>query len=161
LVEESLANGHKVLLFSSFVKVLDHFRELLDEKDIRSYYINGDTSASLRVNLAEKFNTKEDVKVMLVSLKAGGTGLNLQGADIVVHLDPWWNNAAEEQATDRAYRIGQTRPVTVYKLISHGSVEKRVVELQEMKKDLLESVVKTGEENITRLSMDDMKFILS
>ena len=161
LVEESLANGHKVLLFSSFVKVLDHFRELLDEKDIRSYYINGDTSASLRVNLAEKFNTKEDVKVMLVSLKAGGTGLNLQGADIVVHLDPWWNNAAEEQATDRAYRIGQTRPVTVYKLISHDSVEKRVVELQEMKKDLLESVVKTGEENITRLSMDDMKFILS
>lgn len=88
---------------------------------------------------------------MLVSLKAGGTGLNLIGADTVVHLDPWWNFAAEEQATDRAYRIGQTKPVTVYKLVCHDSVEERVIDLQNAKKELYDSVIKDGD-NVSSMS---------
>ena len=157
----ALEAGHKVLVFSSFTKVLDHLSLLLKEAGTKSYYIYGGVEADDRLSMAESFNTKNDVNVMLVSLKAGGTGLNLHGADIVLHLDPWWNVAAEEQATDRAYRIGQKRPVSVVKLICHNSIEEKVVQLQENKRELYNQVIKSGDEAISRLNIEDIKFLLS
>ncbi|MBQ9008392.1 MAG: SNF2 helicase associated domain-containing protein [Clostridia bacterium] len=156
----AIQGGHRVLVFSSFTRVLEHFRYYLEEKDIRSYYINGDTPGAMRVEMAERFNREDRIKVMLISIKAGGTGLNLIGADTVIHMDPWWNFAVEEQATDRAYRIGQTKPVTVYKLISHDSIEEKVVELQEKKRKASADVVHTSIEGIDSLSADDINFIL-
>lgn len=161
LCQEVSGSDHKVVLFSSFTKVLDRLGEVLDEQGIAYSVIQGSTPAERRVELASAFNEGEEVKVMLVSLKAGGTGLNLIGADIVVHLDPWWNAAAEEQATDRAYRLGQTRPVTVYKLICHNSIEEKVLNLQEKKKDLSASLVKEGDALIKKLSPEDISYLLS
>lgn len=160
IVQNATAEGHKVLLFSSFTTILDHFRALLEGQGMKSYSITGDTSAKVRLKEAEDFNKKADVRVMLVSLKAGGTGLNLQGADVVLHLDPWWNYAAEEQATDRAHRIGQTRNVQVYKLICHDTIEEKVVELQRSKKDLSEAVVHSGDKGIQALDPEDVAFLL-
>ena len=156
----AIEGGHRVLVFSSFTRVLEHFRYYLEEKDIRSYYISGDTPGAMRVEMAERFNQEDRIKVMLISIKAGGTGLNLIGADTVIHLDPWWNFAVEEQATDRAYRIGQTKPVTVYKLISHDSIEEKVVELQEKKRQASADVVHTSVEGIDSFTVDDIRYIL-
>jgi len=156
----SLQEGHKVLVFSSFTKVLDHMFSLLKEANTDSYYIYGATDATDRLEMANNFNTKDDVNVMLVSLKAGGTGLNLHGADVVIHLDPWWNVAAEEQATDRAYRIGQKRPVSVIKLICHNSIEEKVIQLQDNKRELYNQVIKSGDEAISKLNFDDIQFLL-
>jgi SNF2 family DNA or RNA helicase len=160
-LEEAVEEGHKVLLFSSFTKVLDHLRYLLDEEQIPSYSITGDTPASLRLKIADSFNHRDEVKILLVSLKAGGTGLNLFGADTVYHLDPWWNLASEEQATDRAYRIGQKRPVSVYKLVCHDSIEEKVLLLQEKKKSLYRSVIQEGDEGIKKLSLEELMNLLS
>jgi SNF2 family DNA or RNA helicase len=121
--------------------------------------IYGDTKAKDRIMMAEDFNTEEEIKVMLVSLKAGGTGLNLVGADIVIHLDPWWNLAAENQASDRAHRIGQKRSVTVIKMVCKNSIEERVIELQEKKKELT-SVISEGDEGITSINTEDLRFLL-
>ncbi len=156
----AIEGGHRVLVFSSFTRVLEHFRYCLEEKDIRSYSITGDTPGAMRVEMAERFNREDRIKVMLISVKAGGTGLNLIGADTVIHLDPWWNFAVEEQATDRAYRIGQTKPVTVYKLISYDSIEEKVVELQEKKRQASADVVHTSIDGIDSFSSDDIQFIL-
>lgn len=158
---KSISNGHKLLIFSSFTKVLDSLGNLLKENGVASYYINGGVSAKNRLDLSNKFNKENDVSVMLVSLKAGGTGLNLAGADVVIHLDPWWNLASEEQATDRAYRIGQKRPVTVLKLICHQSIEEKVLLLQKYKKDLYEQVIASGENVISSLTEEDIAFLLS
>ena len=159
-VTAAISGGHRVLVFSSFTRVLEHFRYVLEEKDIRSYSITGETPGSMRVDMAEKFNSEDRVKVMLISIKAGGTGLNLVGADTVIHLDPWWNFAVEEQATDRAYRIGQTKPVTVYKLIAHDSIEEKVIALQEKKRQASSDVVQTSLSGIDTFTQDDIRFIL-
>ena len=159
--KQSISNGHKILIFSSFTKVLDNVNSNLKDNGIPSYYINGKTEAKERLDLANKFNKEEDVSVMLVSLKAGGTGLNLAGADIVIHLDPWWNIASEEQATDRAHRIGQKRPVTVLKLICHGSIEEKVLSLQSYKKTLYDDIIKSGDNIISSLTEEDIAFLLS
>ena len=159
-VISSIEGGHRVLVFSSFTRVLEHFRYYLEEKEIRSYYISGDTPGSMRVEMAEKFNNEDRVKVMLISIKSGGTGLNLVGADIVIHLDPWWNFAVEEQATDRAYRIGQTKPITVYKLIAHDSIEEKVIALQEQKRQASSDVVQTSLKGIDSFSTEDIQYIL-
>lgn len=154
-------DGHKILIFSTFVKVLNHVKEAFEKEHLASYLICGDTSATERIDLANSFNTKDDVKIMLVSLKAGGTGLNLVGADVVFLLDPWWNLAAEDQAMDRAHRLGQTRPVTVYKLIAKNSIEEKILELQEKKKDLA-NVLSGGEEVLqSALSDEDLDYLLS
>lgn len=157
----SINGGHKLLIFSSFTKVLDHLSKELEKNGISSYYINGDVAAKKRLEMSSSFNKNNDVVVMLVSLKAGGTGLNLAGADIVIHLDPWWNLASEEQATDRAYRLGQKRPVNVLKLICHDSIEEKVIALQESKKELYDSIIKAGEKSISSLSEEDVEFLLS
>lgn len=161
LVKESIAASHKILIFSQFTSVLEHLINLLKKENVTPFYICGDTPGDQRVKIADEFNTKDDCKVICVSLKAGGTGLNLFGADTVIILDPWWNYAVEDQATGRAHRIGQTRPVTVYKLIAHDSIEEKVVNLQNTKKDLFDNVVKTGSENISNFSDEDIAYLLS
>ena len=107
------------------------------------------------------FNKDEDYKIVLISLKAGGTGLNLVGADVVIHLDPWWNYSAESQASDRAHRIGQTRTVEVIKLIAENSIEEKVVNLQNEKKELVDKVISDNDSSIKSLSIKDLKSILS
>ena len=161
LAENAIASGHKLLIFSSFTKVLENMEIALMDCGIDSRTISGATPAQERLALADEFNGTDHFKVMLVSLKAGGTGLNLVGADIVIHLDPWWNPAAEEQATDRSYRIGQTRPVSVYKLVCHNSIEEKVLMLQEAKKDLSDSLIKEGDSLIRKLTDEDIHFLLS
>lgn len=162
MLDEAVAGGHRVLVFSFFASCLPKLKESLKkEYGIDSAIIDGQTKSATRVELATKFNNGEGPDVMLVSLKAGGTGLNLIGADIVIHIDPWWNFAAEEQATDRAYRIGQTKPVSVYKLVCNDSIEERVIELQESKRELYDAIIKNGDEGISRLTEDDFRFIVS
>jgi SNF2 family DNA or RNA helicase len=122
--------------------------------------ITGETPAEKRIEYCDKFNQFDEVPICLVSLKAGGTGLNLVGADIVIHLDPWWNNSVMDQATDRAYRIGQTKNVEVIKLICENSIEQKVIELQEKKKNLIDKIISNDDSSITSLSQEDLKFIL-
>lgn len=160
-IKQGLETGHKFIVFSSFTKVLHHLNELLNNENIPNKIIEGDTPAKERVSISEDFNKKNDFGVILVSLKAGGTGLNLYGADMVIHLDPWWNVAAEEQASDRAHRIGQTRPVTVYKLVAFNTIEEKVLKLQEIKAGIVSSLIKEGDAGITKLSKEDIKFLLS
>lgn len=160
LIKENIENGHKAIIFSSFKSALLDLKSLLDEENIKSGLITGDTSAKDRLDLSDDFNSKDDIKVMLVSLKAGGVGLNLVGADTVIHLDPWWNPQAENQATDRAHRIGQTRPVTVLRLIMRDTIEEKVQNLQKQKKDLYDEIVE-GNGGVSSLSDDDIKFLLS
>ena len=122
--------------------------------------ITGDTDAKKRLELANNFNSSNDIPVFLISLKAGGTGLNLIGADTVIHLDPWWNSSAEDQATDRAYRIGQTKNVEVIKLICEDSIEQRVIELQNIKKDIIDKLIANDDQRISSISIEDLQFIL-
>lgn len=160
MIASSIENGHKVIVFSTFVKTLEHLKKMLDEDNIRTDMIIGETKALDRIKISDEFNYDEKHKVILVSLKAGGTGLNLIGGDIVVLLDPWWNVAAENQASDRAHRIGQKRKVTVMKLICKNSIEERVLQLQQMKKELCD-VIQSGDDSLNLINTDDLSFLLS
>ncbi|CCV64109.1 Superfamily II DNA/RNA helicases, SNF2-related [Alteracholeplasma palmae J233] len=159
IIENAISSGHKVLVFSSFVKALELVKKRFKPEDF--FMLTGQTEGRQRVEMANQFNQAESQqKVFFISLKAGGTGLNLTGADIVIHLDPWWNLAAENQATDRAHRIGQENKVTVYKIIMKSSIEEKVLELQEKKKELFERIIDGSEEQIAKLSDEDYKFLL-
>lgn len=160
MCDEAVAGGHKVLIFSSFVTVLKHLQSELEKNGHPSYLIYGDTSAEERLSFADRFNSSDDIPIMLVSLKAGGTGLNLVGADIVIHLDPWWNIAAENQASDRAHRIGQTRPVTVWKLVCKDTIEEKIIELQNLKKKLSD-IIRVADEEGSSLTQEDIAYLLS
>lgn len=140
LVRNAVNGGHKLLLFSQFTSMLDRIRHMLEEEGIRSYMLTGATPKEKRVQMVDAFN-RDDTPVFCISLKAGGTGLNLTSADIVIHYDPWWNLAVQNQATDRAHRIGQKHVVNVYKLILKGTIEDNIVRLQERKKELAEQVL--------------------
>jgi len=158
----AIDEGHKVLIFSSFRQSLEHLKILLEGESIKCDEIYGSTDAKDRLEIAKEFNKENsETKVLLVSLKAGGTGLNLIGADIVIHLDPWWNVAAENQASDRAHRIGQKRSVTVIKMVAKGTIEEKVLLLQEKKKELVDMIIREGENAISSLSDEDIKFLLS
>ncbi len=139
LLEESIKGGHRVLVFSQFVQFLQAMVPMLAERGWQSCYLDGSTKK--RGEVVRRFQENEDIPIFLISLKAGGVGLNLTAADTVIHVDPWWNPAVEAQATDRAYRIGQERVVTSYKLIARGTVEEKILALQEKKKTLIESLV--------------------
>lgn len=157
MVGEITAEGHRVLVFSQFVKVLQALRTRLTAAGVATEYLDGSTKD--RLERATRFNAS-DVPVFLISLKAGGTGLNLTGADYVVHFDPWWNPAVEDQATDRAHRIGQTRHVFSYKLIAKDTIEEKVLALQERKRRMVRDVL--GTEEFTRqLSREDLDFLLA
>ena len=151
---------HKMLVFSSFVGALERCKEVLIKENIKFYMLTGSTKLDERKRLVDMFNSDPSVKVFLISLKAGGTGLNLVGADTVIHLDPWWNLSAENQASDRAHRIGQTRNVEVLKLVAFNTLEERVIELQNIKKDIIDKVIASDDSRITNFSIDDLKYIL-
>ena len=163
LVKKIISNNHKILLFTSFKTALNIVKEKFDENDITSYTIDGSISSKKRMELVEKFNT-DNTNVFLIMLKAGGTGLNLTSADVVIHLDLWWNPQVENQATDRAHRIGQTKNVEVIKLICNGTIEERIIELQNKKKLLSDSLIEGNnrdKNNIEKLSEKDIKNLLN
>lgn len=159
MVNEGIHGGKKILLFSQFTSVLKNISKVLDGNDIKYMYLDGSTKASERVRLVDEFNESESIKVFLISLKAGGTGLNLTSANLVIHFDPWWNPAIEDQATDRAHRIGQKNIVEVIKLVSKGTIEEKIITLQGDKKELINSVM-NGElkdgKVLTTLSNDEL-----
>ena len=154
-----IETDHKILLFSQFTSMLKIIEERLLEKGIRFYKITGATSKKDRIGMVKQFND-DDTPVFLISLKAGGVGLNLTGADMVIHYDPWWNVAVQNQATDRAHRIGQTKKVTVYKIIAKGTIEEKIVKLQETKKDLADSIISGENIGISNLSKEDLMELL-
>jgi superfamily II DNA or RNA helicase len=140
VVGELIENRHKALVFSQFVDHLHLIRDYLDQQKIRYQYLDGSTPAKDRKKRVDAFQSG-DGDVFLISLKAGGTGLNLTAADYVIHMDPWWNPAVEDQASDRAHRIGQQRPVTIYRLVAKGTIEEKIVELHQQKRDLADSLL--------------------
>lgn len=156
IIKDGIEAGHKILLFSGYTSMFDIIEKELLKEDINYYKLTGKTNVNERVELVEDFNQNENVKVFLISLKAGGTGLNLTGADMVIHYDPWWNISAENQATDRAYRIGQKNNVQVYKLITKNSIEEKIYELQEKKSKLIDNVLNTETTFINKLSKDEI-----
>ncbi len=155
LVSSAMEGGEKTLVFSQFTSFLELIAEQLDDAGTPYYTITGSTPKKTRVQLVDEFN-KNDVPVFLVSLKAGGTGLNLTGASVVIHADPWWNAAAQQQATDRAHRIGQTRVVSVQKVIAKGTIEERILRLQEEKSKLADQVIGASGVSLASLSTDDL-----
>ena len=161
IIIEKMKDNHRFLIFSQFVSALNIVKEEVEKMGIKYFMITGDTSAKERLNICNEFNANDDYKIVLISLKAGGTGLNLVGADVVIHLDPWWNYSAQNQASDRAHRIGQTRTVEVIKLIAENSIEERVVNLQNEKKELVDKVISNDDSSIKSLSIKDLKSILN
>ena len=153
-VEELLDGGHKALVFSQFVGHLAILESYLKKKNISYQYLDGSTPLNKRQERIEAFQRGEG-DLFLISLKAGGVGLNLTAADYVIHMDPWWNPAVEDQATDRAHRIGQEKPVTVYRLVTEGTIEEKILKLHEQKRDLADSLL-TGADVSARLTADDL-----
>lgn len=156
VVKTAVEGGHKILLFSGYASMFPYIEKELDKLNIRYFKLTGKTKVNDRMDLVNEFNFNDDVKVLLISLKAGGTGLNLIGADMVIHYDPWWNLSAENQATDRTYRIGQKRNVQVYKLITKNSIEEKIYNLQEKKAKLADDMLTTKETFISALSKDEI-----
>ena len=158
LLDEAIDAGHRVLVFSQFVEMLSILREELGRRDIEHCYLDGATKD--RLGECRRFNTDPSIPVFLISLHAGGTGLNLTGADMVVHFDPWWNPAVEAQATDRAHRIGQKKTVYVVKMIAEQSVEERVLALQQKKQLVIDATVGASDEAVvSKMSFDDLRAI--
>ncbi|MGZ0708841.1 DEAD/DEAH box helicase [Coraliomargarita sp. W4R53] len=158
VLDECLDAGSRILVFSSFVTALKLLSEHLEKKGHKFCYLDGKTKN--RLAICDQFNEDESIPVFLISLKAGGTGLNLTGADTVLHYDPWWNPAAEAQATDRAHRIGQTKVVTSIKLIAANTVEEKVLELQAQKAEILKELFEESEAANSKVSLDDIKSLL-
>lgn len=159
LVQSAVDGGHRLLVFSQFTSMLDILSARLDGEHVEHFMITGSTPKEKRLQLVNAFNGGA-VPVFLISLKAGGVGLNLTGADMVVHYDPWWNLAAQNQATDRAHRIGQQKNVTVYKLITKDSIEEKVLELQETKRELADRIIGQGTEQAAPMTREDMLRLL-
>ncbi|HVJ48513.1 DEAD/DEAH box helicase [Desulfitobacterium sp.] len=159
LFEEVIANAldssHRILVFSQFTTMLDIIQKHLISKKIEHFYLRGSTKSTDRMKMVQLFNNGVG-QIFLISLKAGGTGLNLTGADMVIHFDPWWNPAVEDQATDRAHRIGQKNAVQVIKLVTQGTIEEKVLVLQEKKKALIQAVIQPGETMISKLTEKEL-----
>ena len=156
IIVDAIKGGHKILLFSGYSSMFEYIEDELNKHGIRFMKLVGQTKVDTRMDLVNKFNEDDDIKVFLISLKAGGTGLNLISADIVIHYDPWWNLSAENQATDRTYRIGQKRNVQVYKLITKNSIEEKIYNLQEKKAKLANDMLSTNEVFLNKLSKDEI-----
>lgn len=159
LLDQACDGGHRVLVFSQFVSMLKILREALEKRGLRYCYLDGSTDE--RMKIVHEFNREKSIPVFLISLKAGGSGLNLTGADMVIHYDPWWNPAVEDQATDRAHRIGQKRTVYSLKLIAKGTVEEKVLELQRRKKAIIDATLESDEQVMGKLTWDDVQELLS
>ena len=156
IISDAIASGHKILLFSGYTSMFDIIEKNLKENEIKYFKLTGSTKVDERINLVDEFNSNPEIKVFLISLKAGGTGLNLTGADMVIHYDPWWNQSAENQATDRAYRIGQKNNVQVYKLITSNSIEEKIYELQNKKAELIDNMLDNKTSFINRFSKEEI-----
>lgn len=159
-VENAIANEHRTLVFSQFTGMLEIIRKELEVRKISYFYLDGNTPPEDRLDMAKRFNGGEG-EIFLISLKAGGTGLNLVGADTVIHYDPWWNPAVEDQATDRAYRIGQTQNVYVLKLLTKGTIEEKIYKLQQKKKELSDSCLTSKEVFLNQLTREELEDIFS
>ena len=155
---ELLENRHKVLVFSQFVVHLKLVQDYLDEQRISYQYLDGSTPAKVRSERIAAFQAGQG-DAFLISLKAGGTGLNLTAADYVIHMDPWWNPAVEDQASDRAHRIGQTRPVTIYRLVTEGTIEEQIVDIHHRKRDLADRLLE-GADAAGRLNTEELLELL-
>ncbi|MEG2053988.1 MAG: DEAD/DEAH box helicase, partial [Oscillospiraceae bacterium] len=155
LVQNCIESSHRILLFSQFTSMLSIIAKRLDDEKIPYYTITGQTPVSQRLALVNDFNDG-DIPIFLISLKAGGTGLNLTGADVVIHYDPWWNSSAQNQASDRAHRIGQTKTVQVYKLIVKDTLEEHILEMQKNKADLADMIVQGGDGGFAKMSKDEI-----
>ncbi len=162
IVKSYIAENHKILIFSSFKRVIENVNKKFKKEKISNYVIAGDVPSKKRMELVDKFNN-DDTNCFLITLKSGGTGLNLTSADIVIHLDVWWNPQVENQATDRAHRIGQKKKVTVIKLVTKGTIEERIIELQEKKKLLSDNLIEGKNDSmlVSKLDKDDMINLLS
>ncbi len=156
IIKDGINAGHKILLFSSYTSMFEIIEKELKKCDIKYFKLTGSTKVDERIELVDEFNNNPEIGVFLISLKAGGTGLNLIGADMVIHYDPWWNISAENQATDRAYRIGQKNNVQVYKLITKDSIEEKIYELQQRKAELTDNILSTQTTFINRFSKEDI-----
>ena len=160
-VQNYVSDGHKILIFSSFKMVIDRVKNLFDKNNISSYMISGEVKSKTRMELVDKFNS-DSTNCFLITLKSGGTGLNLTGADVVIHLDIWWNPQVENQATDRAHRIGQTNKVSVVKFVTRGTIEEKIIELQNKKKILSENLIEgKADSMLGSLSEAEIKSLLS
>jgi SNF2 family DNA or RNA helicase len=155
LIQTSIAGGHRVLVFSQFVTMLQLIKRALDEDGVAYEYLDGGTKD--RLGRVESFQKDNGPPVFLISLKAGGSGLNLTAADTVIHFDPWWNPAVEDQATDRAHRIGQTKIVTNYKLIAKGTIEEKILELGGKKRELVGAVLSEDVGGAKKLTKGDLE----
>ena len=156
IIKDAIEAGHKILLFSGYTSMFGYIEEELKKENIKYLKFTGQTKVSERLSLVDEFNNNDDVKLFLISLKAGGTGINLTGADMVIHYDPWWNLSAENQATDRTYRIGQKKNVQVYKLITKNSIEEKIYELQNRKEALIDNMLSNNQTFISKLSKEEI-----
>ena len=161
IIKEATNGGHKILLFSGYTSMFPIIEKELIENKIKYLKLTGSTKVEDRIQMVDEFNENKEIQVFLISLKAGGTGLNLTGADMVIHYDPWWNLSTENQATDRAYRIGQKNNVQVYKLITKNSIEEKIYELQERKAGLADNMLDTKVSFINKLSKDEIMKLFS
>lgn len=159
-IQNSLESGHRVLLFSQFTSMLEIIKTRLDKENIEYFYLDGSTDSKKRVSMADCFNSGIG-EVFLISLKAGGTGLNITGADVVIHFDQWWNPAVMDQASDRAHRIGQKRTVQVINIVAKDSIEERILELQARKKDLIDNVITDGGGYISAMTQEEIMSLFS
>lgn len=158
LMQSLMDGGHKAVIFSQYAKMLSILKDDLEKRGIAFCYLDG--SSKNRLEIVDKFNKNGDIPFFLVSLKAGGSGLNITGADTVIHYDMWWNPAVENQATDRVHRIGQTRSVSSYKLVTSGTIEEKIVELQERKKGLVKKVISCDDEAMAKLTWEEVLQLL-
>ena len=156
MIMEIVEGGHKVLVFSQFVQMLQIIKQWLEFSQVPFCYLDG--ASKDRFDQVDRFNNSPDIPIFLISLKAGGTGLNLTSADYVIHYDPWWNPAVESQATDRTHRIGQTRQVFSYKLICQNTVEEKILKLQEAKRGVAEAII-PGQDTWKSLTREDLEML--
>ena len=161
IIQEAVTSGHKILLFSGYTSMFEIIEKELKQKNISYFKLTGSTKVEERVKMVDEFNNNPKIQLFLISLKAGGTGLNLTGADMVIHYDPWWNLSTENQATDRAYRIGQKNNVQVYKLITKNSIEEKIYELQQKKSQLIDNVLDNQTSCISKLSREEIMDLFS
>lgn len=163
ILEELISFKHKILIFSQFTKILKQIIPILKKLKINYLYLDGKTDSKSRVLLVEEFNNNTNISVFLISLKAGGVGLNLTSADVVIHFDPWWNPSIENQATDRAHRIGQKKVVQVIKLITKGTIEEKIINIQNQKLDIINSVFDGNNDTqlITNLTETELMNLLT
>lgn len=161
VLEDALSGGHKVLLFSQFTSMLDLIKKELDDRDIEHFYLSGQTKGPDRMKMVEQFNQPDSqTDVFLLSLKAGGTGLNLTAADIVIHFDPWWNPSVENQATDRAHRFGQTKTVQVFQFIVKDTIEEKIQLIKERKQELFNTLFNDEAKGMALFSEEDIRVLL-